>query len=381
MSTSQSRPPFASPSSPYAARARAAILAVSASLITSVAYSGLVATDTSVPRVMDQGGTAGDPARYVIGLNGPVSHSSTWDVTVGEYRSHNELLIRNGSSYTVHNDGGMIGWESDHNTVTVSGPGSRWILGGTSGMLTVGWNGSHNRLVVENGGLVSNGWSAEIGRGENSRHNSVLITGPGSRWESEPVSLDGGGHNSIVIENGGVLTTTYGFSWIGKFEDAPQNSVHVTGPGSAWFNDGGLFISESQGNTLTIENGGLVTLQTHFGFEVDASTDNHVRLNGGFLALSGDQINLLETLIADGAFQLWNGTEWVTGDASSFTYGYFSYANETAAELLTGHKDLGNFTIITAAYVAPIPEPAAFAALAGLGALTLCGTRRGRRLR
>jgi len=362
---------------PRPSRIHAAASALGALLAGPFAFAGIIATDTDVPDVMSHGGTAGDPARYIIGLSGPVDHVSESDhTTIGDKTSYNELVIRNGSSYSGQEYSATIGMMGEHNTVIVSGAGSSWSFSAIS----VGWQASHNRLVIENGAQVSNSWSIDIGRGPAATYNSVLITGPGSLWQGQPIAMDGS-HNSLTIENGGRLVSAYGHSWIGRVVGSSHNTVRVSGAGSAWINNGGLHLSETPNNTIMIEDGGLVTVQSDFGLRVDVDQGNAVRINGGFLAMSGNQVELLETMIANGAFQIWNGVDWVTGDAASFTYTYFSYYDAAAAELLTGHSGLGNFTILTAPYVAAIPEPATFAALAGLGALTLRGGRRGRRVR
>src|ERR1039457_3198710 len=135
--------------------------------------------------------------------------TSNWVGTyfVGIGRSADALLIQ--SAGGVSNGSGISGnGPASNNCAVVSGPGSVWK---NSGGLTIGNGGWHNSLVFSNGGQVFNSHGV---RGDNfigSSRNSALVTGPGSLWKNSS-DLEVGGYgsaNTLVISNGGWVTTSY----------------------------------------------------------------------------------------------------------------------------------------------------------------------------
>jgi T5SS/PEP-CTERM-associated repeat protein len=186
---------------------------------------------------------------------------STWtnsgNLTIGDAGSSNRLVISNGGA--VFNAMGYIGSASTAigNLVTVTGGSSSWI---NSGDLYVGYAGQSNRLVISNGGFVSNVNGFDDGVDPTDAYNSVLVTGAGSRWSnSGNLTFGLAGHdNSLVISNGGIVTVGVD-SKIGDLATASNNSVLVTGPSSIWTNSGTLYVGNyGSGNSLVISNGGSV---------------------------------------------------------------------------------------------------------------------------
>jgi len=186
-----------------------------------------------------------------VRVSGAGSVLNSDKLVVGDEGVNNALTIADGGS--VESDGGTIGFSGSAvgNSVTVSGAGSVWdayetpILsldnsnipymndnGYTAPVgLTVGDQGSHNRLVVFDGGRVE---SAEgtIGRGAAASNNVVTVTGAGSTWESRGllnVGYNGSG-NTLRIDDGGSVLA-FGFT-MGLAEGADGNQVIVSGEGS-----------------------------------------------------------------------------------------------------------------------------------------------------
>jgi T5SS/PEP-CTERM-associated repeat protein len=183
--------------------------------------------------------------------------TNTGNLYVGNFGSGNSLVISNGG--TVLNAMGFIGSQSNAvgNLVTVTGSNSSWI---NSGDLYVGYAGQSNRLVISNGGFVSNVNGFDDGVDPMDAYNSVLVTGAGSRWSnSGNLTFGLAGHdNSLVISNGGIVTVGVD-SKIGDLATASNNSVLVTGPSSIWTNSGTLYVGNyGSGNSLVISNGGRV---------------------------------------------------------------------------------------------------------------------------
>jgi T5SS/PEP-CTERM-associated repeat protein len=195
-------------------------------------------------------------------------HGSVWynqgTLTVGGYGNYrgngNSLVISNGG--TVYNYGpAFIGYfvAANNNSVLVSGAGSVW--NGANG-LYVGYWGIGNSLVISNGGTVhNNGGPVYIGYGSIASNNSVLVSGTGSLWSNSYVGVSigyQGSGNSLVINNGGAVVG-YGPGGVNSYigVSGSNNSAVVSGSGSVWNNQGSLYVGDGgNGNSLVVSNGG-----------------------------------------------------------------------------------------------------------------------------
>ena len=62
----------------------------------AVARAGVIAVDAAVPLTMDAGGTAGDPAEYLIGSTAGYAYAAASTVTLGSFSSsYNQLTLEN----------------------------------------------------------------------------------------------------------------------------------------------------------------------------------------------------------------------------------------------------------------------------------------------
>jgi T5SS/PEP-CTERM-associated repeat protein len=221
--------------------------------------------------------TASNNSVLVTGSNS--LWTNTGNLYVGNQGASNSLVISNGGK--VFNANGYIGSESTAigNLVTVTGSNSSWI---NSGDLYVGYAGQSNRLVISEGGFVSNVNGFDDGVDPTDAYNSVLVTGSGSRWvNSGKLTFGLAGHdNSLVISNGGIVTVGAD-SKIGDLATASNNSVLVTGTNSLWTNSGNLFIGNvGSGNSLVISNGGSVASGNGvIGYDANSS-NNSVLVTG-----------------------------------------------------------------------------------------------------
>src|ERR1041385_640310 len=121
-------------------------------------------------------------------------------------------------------------------TVTISGTSSNWAdyFGG----YVVGSNTCGDVLLIENGGILSNsyGYIGDLGSASN---NTAIVTGSGSWWDNSSGLFVGhsGAGNNLVISDGGVLSSEGGVI-IGELSGASNNTAIVTGSGSVWTNSG-----------------------------------------------------------------------------------------------------------------------------------------------
>jgi T5SS/PEP-CTERM-associated repeat protein len=135
----------------------------------------VIAVDGAVPATMNAGGTAEDPAAYIIGDSGQFDRDfGSNAVSVGLSASFNSLIIRLGSD--LSSGAGYLGLSdtSNGNRATITGSGSTWT---NSDDLYTGVLGSANVLTVEGGG----GADGDIGAGARNVRTAALwrVTGAG----------------------------------------------------------------------------------------------------------------------------------------------------------------------------------------------------------
>jgi T5SS/PEP-CTERM-associated repeat protein len=226
-----------------------------------------------------------------IGLNATASSnevrlinpSARWLIgescVVGSNGTFNRLIISNGamasSDYTIigHDAG------ANNNAVIVTGTNSLWKYGT---FLRVGNSGSFNQLVVSEGATISNS-GADLGFSSVATNNAVLVTGPGSLWDSVSGTIvrvgRSGSFNQVVVSNGATLIV--GTTFLGVNFGSTNNAIVVTGAGSFWSNRLDLRVGDSAGfNTLTISDGaGFYSQIGDIGYNMQA-TNNAVLVTG-----------------------------------------------------------------------------------------------------
>ena len=213
----------------------------------------------------------------VIG-DGTTLSNSGW-LIVGIKSPNSSLIVSNGGT-VINRGNGWIGRTetSSNNTVLVTDPGSTW----NSSLLDVGRLGPNNTLTISNGGRVICQWGY-ISQNTNSSNNSVLVTGAGSIWTNSKSLTVGNqdGRNSLVISNGGTVVATEGI-WVGITTNAYSNTVVVTGPGSKWKTPSTYFVCgyASSGNQLAIANGGVIESYSADIGEQSSASNNTVALAG-----------------------------------------------------------------------------------------------------
>jgi T5SS/PEP-CTERM-associated repeat protein len=210
--------------------------------------------------------------------------TSNWsgNYLVGSNTFADVLLIQD--SGVLSNGTAYLGYEagSSNNSVSVNGTGSIWNSGNN---LYVGYSGSGNSLAISNGGQVvysSNFAWSYIGYDALSSNNTVLVTGPGSTWKSPQavnVGQNGSG-NSLVISNGGQVINSHTF--IGYLTGSSGNRAAVTGTGSVWSNSSTIRVGGyGANNSLVVSDGGkLTSVSGYLGYYSSTSSNNNVTVTG-----------------------------------------------------------------------------------------------------
>jgi fibronectin-binding autotransporter adhesin len=186
--------------------------------------------------------------------------TNTNDFFVGVNGSGSRLVISNGGQVAT---GGFVylGYSSlaSNSSALVTGTNSRWTASG----FDVGYDGGASSLVISNGGQALGTFGVRIGGYSSS--NSVLVSGAGSLF-SGPINLGGdvglGHFNSLVVSNRGTVTSTNPSVGAVIGRDSSNNTVLVTGSGSAWTESGTInlgYYGKGTGNRLVISNGGTLT--------------------------------------------------------------------------------------------------------------------------
>ena len=124
------------------------------------------------------------------------------------------------------------------------------------------WSAAGARAPLQSKTATVNSGGGSVGLAAGST-GTVAVTGPGSSWingVSGGLNIGGFGTGTLTIANGGTVNNiTLVAANIGN-NAGSQGTVTVTGAGSTWRNGSGVNIGNSGTGTLTIANGGLVTV-------------------------------------------------------------------------------------------------------------------------
>lgn len=168
------------------------------------------------------------------------------------------LTIANGG---ILNSGqGIIGRQAGSTgTASVSGVGSVWNAQGVA----IGFNGA-GTLSILNGGAVMSAAGYTVALGNSVGSSGVAtVDGAGSTLSSAEIVVGEAGDGTLTVSNGGKVLTTQFSSIIGK-SAASIGAATITGAGSSWVHTGtsGFWVGQSGTGTLTIANGGTVSVAT-----------------------------------------------------------------------------------------------------------------------
>jgi len=257
----------------------------------------------------------------------------TADLLVGDAGT-GKLSVDNAG--VLDNQEGIIGNTADStdSRAQVTGTGSTWT---NRGALSVG-KGGEGILEVLDGGHVESA-SGSIGTAAGSdgkvRVSGVDSAGTYSSWEIDAGNLTVGdaGAGLLFVEAGGRVRNLHSF--IGN-EEGSVGEVTVTGEGSAWINDHGLWVGNGGSGVLEILDGGVVgSMEAAVGNVGDGTVlvdgegsrwdiggglvvgnlgSGQVILSNGGVATSmygaiGSQGQALSTVLVQGAGSAWTGLQ------------------------------------------------------------------------
>jgi T5SS/PEP-CTERM-associated repeat protein len=186
-----------------------------------------------------------------------VGNGSVWSnqntITIGVNSSGNSLIISNGGK--VFTTAANIGYYyyGPSNLIKVSGTNSLFY---STGSLTIGgMESGGDRLLVENGGQVLDGFGRILNSGIGGPCDA-LITGAGSLWSNQTLTVAG----SLVVSNGGQVV-----SEVGTINSTTKTSL-VAAAGT--FTSTNLYILSSfrdSGNVIVTNSTHDATLEVRCG--------------------------------------------------------------------------------------------------------------------
>jgi fibronectin-binding autotransporter adhesin len=223
---------------------------------------------------------------------------------------------------------GFIGYKPGSNgTVKVSGVGSQWNTTNHSS-IAVGYEGA-GALIIENGGVVNNGYASDVGE-QSGSNGSVIVTGVGSQWNTGTLSVGRRGAGALNLEKGGVVNSAS--SYVG-FSEGGSGVAVVSGAGSQWNTGGELWVGAYGSGTLRIESGGVVVSSGRgiVGNGVISGGSGKVTVTGAGSSWTAGELNVTES----GVLNIENG-----GLVSS-SFGFVGrYSGLTGAVKVTGAGSL-----------------------------------------
>jgi len=218
---------------------------------------------------------------------------STLNIGLSGGSSYNAMIVTNGGRLVTQSTVGA-GYSTSNNLILVTGTNSLWEGGAQVEKSGDSGNASGNRIVVDQGGMVSNA-TVYVGTGSTFLHDNSLLLTNGAHWwvaaGSAPAIGNGGSNNSAEVTGAGTI-------W-----DLGAKELQVGGKGSAYTN--------STFSTLRLEAGAVITNgYVTVGATPYAVGNTMTVANGGQLFMSGNSTignsSTNNLMLVTGEGTLWN---------------------------------------------------------------------------
>jgi len=266
------------------------------------------------------------------------------------YYGDGTMNITNGG-VASSSDGYISRYSGSTSDVTVDGPNSMWNITGGNGALTIGLLGN-GTLEITDGGAVSNNYGY-LGSNPDST-GEVNVDGPGSTWTNNKyLNVGYYGNGTLNVTGAGTVIS----EWDGNigYESGSTGAVTIDGPGSTWTNNQALYVGCNGSGTLTISNGGLVSVNLALNLDTNLNGDGFINIaSGGKLAKKGNANGTLAGFLAlvsgTDAIRYWHSTFGNWDDITSATLN----VDYTLTYLTEG--DLAGYTVLTVHVPGP-PDP------------------------
>jgi hypothetical protein len=325
----------------------------------TVTSSGLIINNTGSLLVSGQSSITMDTLSVTNGSTALITEQS---VITTFSASAAGISISAGSQLTVNSASQVTvgaGIDVSNSTLLVTGSGTS-VKGGTATANVI----TGSKFIVSNGATVSfSPTTLTVNR------STLSVSGAATTLMVSASSVTLSTSQFLVSEGATARFTS-------AYMTATNSSFDVSGEGSNLLT---YRISIYSASTITMEEGGLLTLSRTTASSLSVESGSFLRLCDGYLAWKGNHVNDLKTLISNGRFQLLdlNGN-WVTiTDFTKYTITYADAGIYSNTDSLTNnlYDDLTGYTILTAAAI--VPEPTTHVLLVSSGiVLALTAWRR-----
>jgi T5SS/PEP-CTERM-associated repeat protein len=270
--------------------------------------------------------------------------------------SSSTLYVGNTASGSMTVDGGSVvnsglsymGYEAGAvGTVIITGPGSKWDLSS----LDVGEDGSGN-LTVSNGGIVDAS-SVSLGSSDTG-FGSATITGAGSLVTSSFFRVGDSGAGVLNIAAGGKVSSTFG-----NVGSSGDGTATIDGTGSSWAMTGSFSMGLGGTGDFTVQNGGLLSTSSA---SISQSSSSSLTVTGAASVWNNTNAINIGASSSNGVLNISQGATVNSGGDTTLgrttaATGAINFDNGTlnTGGLLTGLSDLhGTGTINTHGLVTDI---------------------------
>jgi outer membrane autotransporter protein len=246
----------------------------------AVDWTGTTSTDWYTPGNWDLGTVPTSVQSVVINTTGPNATLISGGTAAA---GTTNIGLNNTGMLTISNGGTLAGGQAflgnlfgSVGTATVTGAGSVWNAEG----MVVGYHGAGTLNILNGAAVGTSVWEFSLGD-HFGGSGAATVDGAGSILTASDFVVGNGGTGTLVVSNGGTVVGTTWTSYIGQAAGSVGTAT-VTGPGSHLIvANNGLAIGQMGNGTLTIANGGVVSVSGNVLLGFQAGSVGTLNIGGG----------------------------------------------------------------------------------------------------
>ncbi|SFM17274.1 outer membrane autotransporter barrel domain-containing protein [Bradyrhizobium sp. NFR13] len=246
----------------------------------AIDWTGTTSTDWYTPGNWDLATVPTSVQSVVINTTGPNATLISGGTAVA---GTTNIGLNNTGMLTISNGGVLNGGQAflgnlfgAVGTATVTGPGSIWNAEG----MVVGYHGAGALNILNGANVGTSVWEFSLGD-HFGGSGAATVDGAGSILTASDFVVGNGGTGTLVVSNGGTVVGTTWTSYIGQAAGSVGTAT-VTGPGSHLIvANNGLAVGQMGNGTLTIANGGVVSVSGNVIVGFQAGSVGTINIGGG----------------------------------------------------------------------------------------------------
>lgn len=257
----------------------------------------------------------GGAAALVISNGGQVASngayvSSAYDYNAGGLSAASNVLIDGvGSSWAISGKADI--GENGIGTVTVQNHGSLSV----SGQIILGdYAAGNGTLLVQNDGVLTSG-DATLGNQAGATGSATITGGGSTSWTVDgDLTVGNSGSGTLTVSSNGLLTTTGGVTFGSATGSTGTGSV--LNSGSQFLIDGEFKVGDSGNGSLSVTNGGMITLAGTLAIGDSTGSTGKVTLDGTGSEFMGNGATATIGGSGAGTMTVQDGADALLGGAS-----------------------------------------------------------------